>query len=772
MKRLLQKLPANRRTPKRLFAISAFCAWLAVGISVRASPVSEHWCGAHARAAHAGTLKVEKIGDHLRLIFDLSSLPRTTVVHRAWLYVDKTNGQPRDPIRINAADGDKPGGKPLELDPPWYRRFVATEAVRQALGGPQEKLVLLVVPFEGFQPENSALEVLYEGPAKNLPPQVEGLRAIHHDGQTFLVWTEHPAYCPKPEEVIWISRFAETGDKRADGPGPGAHGLPNHPAITLRTLRRLQGLGLRDTKSGFQGIRDLRRVAEVPPVTYRVYRHREKITPANILQAEFLAAVGPLAGYDEQVYQIHFQGEFIDQWEEPKSPIPTYSPRKGEPLRPGQSLYVHTPLRSGKAYYAVTMVLGGTENLVQFGDANSLASPVEEIQAPPQPVLQWIQDDRYNADPLEYWYRFWAAPPLVNLPSRSYRVGIAVSDSVKGPRPMDVHAINDTFNVREAIHVPRRELITFAVESPLPWMPELIYNEGRDTLRATTACKVDYFAERYMDYLIKWLMKQYEVDLSRTVGSMMYFGLRHPEIFPRLFFGSYTATYDYCWAPGKPYHLGPKGIKTVDGDDAWAMYSVGGYVLKHPDRDIPFMLCISGTGKDSGHTCEFGWQDDPRGWSALMKARAPFIASWSTHPPAELTAAFDRMRWDMTIPALSNCSLDNNPGNGDAADGDYFGHINGYLLWDDKDTADEAGRWAMTIFLIASCPQDRCTVDVTPRHCRQFKPRPGERFQWKLVSGERTVASGQIEADRWGLVTLEKLPVTKTKQRLILERTK
>ena len=182
------------------------------------------------------------------------------------------------------------------------------------------------------------------------------------------------------------------------------------------------------------------------------------------------------------------------------------------------------------------------------------------------------------------------------------------------------------FNVREAIHVPRRELITFAVESPLPWMPELIYNEGRNTLRATTACKVDYFAERYMDYLIKWLMKQYEVDLPRTVGSMMYFGLRHPEIFPRLFFGSYTATYDYCWAPGKPYHLGPKGIKTVDGDDAWSMYSVGGYVLKHPDRDIPFMTCISGTGKDSGHTCEFGWQDDPRGWSALMKARAPFVA--------------------------------------------------------------------------------------------------------------------------------------------------
>ena len=225
MKRLLQKSPADRRTPERLFAISAFCAWLAAGISVQASPVSEQWCGAHTRAAHAGTLKVEKIGDHLRLIFDSLPCPKQPPFV-ALAVCQQDQWSTAHPIRIYAAEGDKPGGKPLELDPPWYRRFVATEAVRQALGGPQEKLVLFVVPFEGFQPENSALEVLYQGPAKNLPPQVEGLRAMHHDGQTFLVWTEHPAYCPKPTEVIWIGRFAETGDKRADGPDPAPMACP------------------------------------------------------------------------------------------------------------------------------------------------------------------------------------------------------------------------------------------------------------------------------------------------------------------------------------------------------------------------------------------------------------------------------------------------------------------------------------------------------------------------------------------------------------------
>ena len=37
------------------------------------------------------------------------------------------------------------------------------------------------------------------------------------------------------------------------------------------------------------------------------------------------------------------------------------------------------------------------------------------------------------------------------------------------------------------------------------------------------------------------------------------------------------------------------------------------YVNTCPGRDIPFPVCISGTGRDGGHTSEFGWQDDPRG---------------------------------------------------------------------------------------------------------------------------------------------------------------
>jgi hypothetical protein len=233
--------------------------------------------------------------------------------------------------------------------------------------------------------------------------------------------------------------------------------------------------------------------------------------------------------------------------------------------------------------------------------------------------------------------------------------------------------------------------------------------------------------------------------------------------------GTYTADYDPRFAPGGPSMprlLGPKGIKTAQGEDAWKMYSVSEYVNTYPDRDIPYLICISGTGKDSGHTSEFGWQDDPRGWAGLLKARQTFVASWSDNPP--VTKYFKDLRWDVSMPAFANCSLDDNPGNGDPADGDFYGCINGWLLWGDKDLADEKDRWEMSVWIIPECPEDACTVDVTPRHCANFKPKPGEKFTWTNTSlaDNKVVQNGTVTADKWGLVTIPALQVGKGKNRI------
>lgn len=83
----------------------------------------------------------------------------------------------------------------------------------------------------------------------------------------------------------------------------------------------------------------------------------------------------------------------------------------------------------------MTAALAGTENLSRVSDANSLAEPVVEKPAAPPPVLQWVQEERYKKDITEYWYRYWAAPPTVNLPSRSFRVAVAEPEKFQEPGP-------------------------------------------------------------------------------------------------------------------------------------------------------------------------------------------------------------------------------------------------------------------------------------------------------------------------------------------------
>jgi hypothetical protein len=766
---------------KRLLLTAGVC--LAAGAACPAGPVGERWGGQQTPCTHPGTLKVIKGKAGPRLAFDLSAIPRRAKVHRAWLYCfTQDDTQPTEPAKLYVADAlDADGeaihrGEPLDLVPPWYRCFDATAAVRKWVAEPKRNLGLAVAQFERLLPQRTYLEVLYDAQAaaKGLPEPVRGVRAFHHDGQTFVAWQEDAAFCPRGDEVTWVAKFSERGDVLAAGPGAGHAGMPHHPAITLRALRRIQGLGLRIEPSGFQGIKDLARIRDVPPITYRIYRHTQRITPANIHLAQRLAEVEPLSGLDAEVYKIHFQGEYLNQREEPNSVIPTYCLDKGKALAPGEGLYVHTAAQAGRGFYAVTAALGGTENLAQLAEGSGAEGVVEQ-PATPQPVLQWVQEDHYKKDVPEYWYHYWAAPPYCNLPSRSFRVAVAVGDKLPEPGPLIIGSISGSFNVRGSLNVPRSDAVTILIQRQLDWLPALFYNAGRDTLRGQTACKVDYFCERYMSFMIHWVMGRHRIDRSRITGGLLHFGLRHPEIFTRMSFGTYTAGYDLRFAPGGPSMpriLGPQGIQTAAGEDAWKMYSVAEYVNTYVARDIPFLLCISGTGKDGGHTSEFGWQDDPRGWRGLLRARQPFVAAWSLGPPPELTQAFDRMRWDVTLPAFSNGSLDDNPGNGCPADGDYYGCINGWLLWDDANAVDENDRWEMTVWLIPSCPEESCTVDVTPRHCRSFKPKPGERLQWTNTSAAdgKPVASGTVTADKWGLVTVPAATVTKARNRIRIER--
>ena len=764
--------------------------------SCPAELVSQRWGAKDATCTHAGTLTVRRDGGATTLELDLSSLPRDAAIHHASLYCfTKDGAQPRTPARIHDAPVSGRPGPALELEAPWHRSFDATEAVRRWAGKRTGGLCFHVSRFDGLMPEKSHLEVRYEGRPRDVPDQVTGLRAVHHDGQTFLVWRELGDFRPPADSVVWVEKFSRKGNQLAGQPGKGWRGLPRVPAITLKTLRQLQGLELRDKPSGFQGIKAARRIRRMPEVRYRVYRHTERITAGNTHEAELVGEGRPLSAYDQKMAVIAFKGEYIDQREVGGSIIPTSCVADGEPVAAGEAIYVHTPAKAGRFYYAVTAVRDGTENAGDVTGECSLAEPVTERPEPPRPVLQRIQEIDPRSNVVERWHLFWPAPPYANLPREPLHVLIGEPQDAQPPLGMVIDGFHGGFNIVAALRVPSRAALTLLIEHQVDWGGDgdLLYNEGRGTLRSLERCRADYFSERYFLRMIEWARRRWKIDPARIFGGQhdsgpLHIGVRHPEIFRRIFLGNYTASYVYPWAPpsqGLPRVLGPRDLaRTPDGRCAWDVLDLAWFLRQDPGRDIPLVMCSSGTGKDSGHTSEFGWQDDPRAFAALGRARQPFIAAWSTggddpggHQDVravqpEVAEMFKKIRWDASIPAFSNCSLDNNPGNGDPADGDSCGQINGYLIWDNNDCVDSATAWEMTVWLVGTCPDDSCTVDVTPRHCKRFRPRAGERFNWtgRSAGDGKLVGSGTVTADKWRLVTAPNVSVSKGRTRIRIER--
>jgi len=74
--------------------------------------------------------------------------------------------------------------------------------------------------------------------------------------------------------------------------------------------------------------------------------------------------------------------------------------------------------------------------------------------------------------------------------------------------------------------------------------------------------------------------------------------------------------------------------------------------------------------------------------------------------------------------------------------------------------------WNLDHYGIDDRPEQKA-LRITPRRCRQFKLKPDQPVKWtnRLAGGE-VVQSGEARADRWGLVTLEKVRLGKADHRI------
>src|SRR5262249_19402982 len=277
-----------------------------------------------------------------------------------------------------------------------------------------------------------------------------------------------------------------------------------------------------------------------------------------------------------------------------------------------------------------------------------------------------------------------------------------------------------------------------------------------------TEPRVYRFTENRLLWMIDWSIQRYGADPQRVSmgGSSMgglgsiNVGFRHPELFAAV----YPTTTPSLWWPPSSFH-GNQGRDTkplmADGKTSYVDYTNSPKFAADRHEDMPFLGWAVGR-RDGNHN----WQEYIDMVKAMTANHHGFTFSWNDGGHSEGPRAqgpiskyypADKFARNRSYPALGNSSIDSKMGNGDKLDGDMVGGIN--LGFDWKDVIDEKAKWSIT--LSNELVKDEMTVDVTPRRCQQFKPRPGDQIRWTTSNGD----SGTVAADKWGLVTVSRINI-------------
>ncbi len=690
-------------------------------------------------------LKITKADGGHRIAVKLAALAKGTKVHRARLRAAR--GKLEDPkdllVDIEIFPGTKPAGKPLALAPPDYNAFDATGAVSKAVAAAGQ-LELFVKAFPAWRQEATRLEVTYEGAPPAVPSAASALKAFHRAGQTFLTWRE--VYPPiTAEKVTW-------GEYKKALAGAKA------------------------------------------PVRYRIYAHDRRIDAKSFGQAELLGEVGPgscwningrnmeyLIGQamiktDEIGELARGHNHYMYTWG-PNHPRMDRYPlerlvvdEKAGPLPPGTGLYVGSPAKAGKRYYAVVACQAGVENTVDFGGGNSLPRPVAETVGTGLPVHQGngLWGPFFDYKGRRQVYVQWAGKPLSPRDNMYFNWSVLVPPGLKKPRkaPLELYFHKGNFSYAK----PRMKLMRGSIQiAPHDWPFSGWYgfNEAFGTLKSYRSGRVGDHTQRRIIAFLEWAKKAFPIDPERIVlpGSdgAALLALNHPEMFAYVLVNKFSNVALRA-KPGGPLDLawGTKSPQVKDesgrGDWEWAMLDK--IVTANRKRDLPLIYC---RGYSWGPFVRRFARGKGRFYTAMRNANQPIMADWTWASgqlvkPDRFTGLWRGLDITSTtpMPAFANCSTDvNSEGNG---------QTNLRMSWRPiKETPDALEA--------AVSNSGGASFDLAFRRLQKFKVRPAQKLRWEAVSAKdrrgRTTPpqNGVVVVDPDGVIVIRGL---KTGHRLDL----
>jgi len=485
-------------------------------------------------------------------------------------------------------------------------------------------------------------------------------------------------------------------------------------------------------------------------------------------------------------------------------------PGEDEPLDEGVGLYVHTTESVEDVHYTIGS-LDARGALV--GIIGSTGSVLETVDAP-QPVLQ---SQEVDGDCIRMRFAQWAPhggpenpQALANRPGLS--LNFVVRKSLAQAAPTGalflLHGGGGDYDNRTSFP-EHPDLLLVSPESVIPDRPPEVdrnwdawygYNEYVGTeLDLSGGINVDY-TTRWLCSLAEWLPKAFpSVSPNRLYlrGSSMggvgtvFSAILLRDVFaagvaivPRFDYGAddipiaSQLTFSTRWGPFDENVLTSDGIGVLDRLDA------GFLARENPDWDFAPVWAFNGRNDEA-----VGWSEkipfyeametSKHGWAFFWDERAhggqsPEPRAWRENGTEE--AVFDwiveTIRLDQAYPAFSNCTIDDDPGEGGREEGDPVGTINGYLRWDPTSILDTADRFTIELALQEDAPTHTCTADVTLRRRQAFLPSTGTSFHYAVrdITSGSFLGSGVGTIDAWGLLTMEEVPVSVAGTRLIVER--
>ena len=477
------------------------------------------------------------------------------------------------------------------------------------------------------------------------------------------------------------------------------------------------------------------------------------------------------------------------------------------PLDSTQGLFVWTPDAAGLSGYAVTcQAAGQSEDLAITPGGNSLVLPVTEVPALPRPVYQRTLIGPGGA-PADV-YTLWTSdrdtpffPAMCNRPGEAYDLSVH-RGTAGGGLLVILHVHGGSFYLAQSgSGTPGEWQITVDdfIRAPAVNTFWFGYHEGYDIeasvdpLPPISGTVTDYTARRTI-FTLEWARRDLPVDTSRVYvagGSMgaiggVFLAMWRPDLIAAamlvvpLFDFSFQSdpnplcqfnegagqrlTCDRLWGTVAT------GLRMEDGTPVYDRLNAGFLARQLEARYVPPIIAFSGR-----NDVTLGWAEKIPFYRAMRESRAGGTFFWDNRSHVNTPTAgawwptqsyqylyLYRFRTDLSFPALSNCSADGDPGDGNAADGDSIGTINGFVEWDSS-ILDEPGSWQVrlalrnlrTLWGTVNAPES-LMVDVTPRRLQAFTVSPGAAYAWKVSrsSDGATVQSDVAYADELGVLTM------------------